>query len=459
VGEIALMNEGRTGSVKLLRRLNKYELAVEIRVMREGLNNNKWDYRNLPDHYKTFLGQPILIAYVGKKIGDGHNMRPVRLPDGGVEYTFMDGTAERIIGTISENETDLRLEEIDGNLWMIAKGRIFAFYAREAVEKIRVTGTMDVSAETEIYEAETGENGVEIFTNWAGLGVTILGDDVPPAIPGARIKAMSVSDDLRDMNLRVASLLREADESPRSKTTDKGVKRTMNKRELAQIQKRFPGYTVLNASDDGMRVCLTSNETGMPCGYVYKDQEDMAHVFPERVAPMRVNAVFVFDSENQCEVDMEAITDGLNARLIAANEANETKDERIKELEEKVTAMEAQEQARRKSDAKKAVMSRLDVLNKNRDERCAYSKALAEEVCAKCESGCFNECMNEKGEWCGDAEAVKQLEALCARAQEQMDEETADKKRRVMSWNSINLREDGKPENNLDSLMDWVSKP
>ena len=121
--------------------------------------------------------------------------------------------------------------------------------------------------------------------------------------------------------------------------------------------------------------------------------------------------------------------------------------------------MEAQEQARRKSDAKKAVMSRLDVLNKNRDERYAYSKALAEEVCAKCESGCFNECMNEKGEWCGDAEAVKQLEALCARAQEQMDEETADKKRRVMSWNSINLREDGKPENNLDSLMDWVSKP
>ena len=101
--ENTLKSEGRTGSVRLLRRLNKYEFAVEIRVMREGLNNNKWDYRNIREHYLTFLGQPILIAYVGKKVGDGHNLRTVRMPDGSVEYTFMDGTAERIIGTLSEN--------------------------------------------------------------------------------------------------------------------------------------------------------------------------------------------------------------------------------------------------------------------------------------------------------------------------------------------------------------------
>ena len=454
-----MMTEGRTGSVRLLRALNKYEFSVEIRVMREGLNNNKWDYRNLPDHYKSFLGQPILIAYVGKKIGDGHNMRPVRLPDGGVEYTFMDGTAERIIGTISEDENDIRLEEIDGNLWMTAKGRIFAFYAREAVEKIRVTGTMDVSAETEIYDAETGENGVEIFTNWAGLGVTILGDDVPPAIPGARIKAMSVRDDLRDMNLRVASMLREEDESPRRKTVEKGVSKRMTKRELALLQEKFPGYTVLDASPDGMKVCLLSNETGSPAGYTFTGEADKSGVVQERIEPAVATLNYQIGGE-EIPVDLEQITDGLAEKLVSANSAIESKDKRIAELEATVTAMQTQEMARRKKDAKKAVMNRLDALNKNRDERCAYSQQLAEEVCAKCESGCFNECMNEQGEWCGDAMAVMQLEALCAQEQAKMDEETASNaKRRAMSWREVQMDGHQGDDSSLDSLMDWVSKP
>ena len=44
---VDLKADGRTGEIRFLRKLNKYEFAVEIRVMREGLNNNKWDYRNL----------------------------------------------------------------------------------------------------------------------------------------------------------------------------------------------------------------------------------------------------------------------------------------------------------------------------------------------------------------------------------------------------------------------------
>lgn len=451
-----LKSEGRTGSVKLLRRLNKYEFAVEIRVMREGLNNNKWDYRNLDKHYKTFLGQPILIAYVGNKIGDGHNMRQVRLPDGGVEYTFVDGTAERIIGTISENESDLRLEEINGNLWMIAKGRIFAFYAREAVEKIRVTGTMDVSAETEIYHAEPGENGVEIYDDWTGLGVTILGDDVPPAIPGARIKAMSVTDDVRDMHLRVASLLRAEDESPRDKKTDKGVKGKMTKREQARLSKKFDGYTVLNASQDGMKVCLLSNEACALYGYEFTGEADKGGIVPDRIVPA-VATLSCRVGETEIPVDLEQITDGISAKLISANADNEAKEKRIADLEAEVERLHKAEISRRVNDAKKAVMNRLDALNRGRNERCAYSKALADEVCAKCESGCFNECVNEKGEWCGDELAVMQLEALCAREQEKQDNADAEKRKKAVSWNAMNIHQDDKTENGLSELMAWVN--
>lgn len=454
--ENMLKSEGRTGSVKLLRRLNKYEFAVEIRVMREGLNNNKWDYRNLDKHYKTFLGQPILIAYVGTKIGDGHNMRQVRLPDGGVEYTFVDGTAERIIGTISENESDLRLEEINGNLWMIAKGRIFAFYAREAVEKIRVTGTMDVSAETEIYHAETGENGVEIYDDWAGIGVTILGDDVPPAIPGARIKAMSVTDDVRDMNLRVASLLQAEDESPRDKKTDKGVNGKMTKREQARLQKKFEGYTVLNASKDGMKVCLLSSETGALYGYEFMGDADKGGIVQDRIVPAVATLTCRVGDEDM-QIELDQITDGIAAKLITANADNEAKDKRIAELEAEVERQHKAELTRRVNDAKKAVMNRLDALNKGRNERCAYSKALAEEVCAKCETGCFNECVNEKGEWCGDELAVMQLEALCAREQEKQDNADAEKRKKAVSWNAMNIHQDDKQENGISDLMAWVN--
>lgn len=452
--ENGLKKDGRTGSVRVLERLNKYEFAVEIRVMREGLNNNKWDYRNLKEHYRTFLGQPILIAYVGRKVGDGHNMRPVRMPDGSVEYTFMDGTAERIVGTLSQDEKDIRLEESGGNLWMIAKGRIFAFYARETVEKIRATGAMDVSAETEIFNAETGENGVEIFTNWAGLGVTILGDDVPPAIPGARIKAMSVSDDLRDMRLRVASLLREEDESPRN-DNEKGVKANMNKRKIALLQKMFHGYTVLGGSDDGMKVCLLSNETMTPAGYIFTDEADKGGVVNERICNMSASAVFKF-GEEEVSLDLEQITEGLTSKLISANSDIQAKDQKIADLEARVKAMEEQETKRRISDAKKAVLNRLDVLNRDRDQRCLYSEKLAEEVCARCESGCFNECM-EDGEWCGDKMAVMELEAACAREQEKMDKANAEKAKKSVSWNAIKTGPE-QDENDVEALLDWVTK-
>lgn len=454
MAENALKNEGRTGSVKLLRQLNQYEFAVEIDIMREGLNNNKWDYRNLNEHYLSFLGQPILIAYVGNKIGDGHNMRVVRMPDGGKEYTFMDGTAERIIGVLSDNEADFRIEERNGEKWVIAKGRIFSFYAREAVRKIIDTGSMDVSAETEIFKGDTLDNGVEIFTDWAGLGVTILGDDVPPAIPGARIKAMSVQEDVEGMRLCAASLLREAP----NVTKQKGVKSSMNNREIALLQQKISGYTVLGASDDGNFVCLLSEETGLPAGYRFADEADKSAIVPERITNVRANAEFRFDEENTVELNLGQVTDNLFSQVIAANSAIKAKDEKIAALEAQVKDMEAKEMARRITDAKKAVLSRLDVLNKDREARCAYGKELAEQVCAKIETGCFNEVCNEKGEWCGDEAAVMQLEALCAREQEKMDKATADKARKAMSWNAYAAEGNKPSENDPDELMAWVTK-
>ena len=158
------------------------------------------------------------------------------------------------------------------------------------------------------------------------------------------------------------------------------------------------------------------------------------------------------------DVDVAQITEALSAKLISANASIEEKDQKIADLEAKVKDMEAKELARRVLDAKKAVMNRLDVLNKDREERCAYSKALADEVCAKCESGCFNVCVNEKGEWNGDEIAVMQLEALCAREQEKMDKAAAEKARKMMSWNAHVQGDPIEDSNDVKNLMQWVNQ-
>ena len=63
------------GELRVLQKISNHEFEVELWIMRDAENQNKWNYQNLENHYLTFVGRPILIAYVNGKIGDGHNAR------------------------------------------------------------------------------------------------------------------------------------------------------------------------------------------------------------------------------------------------------------------------------------------------------------------------------------------------------------------------------------------------
>ena len=248
--------QGVCGTLKVLQRLNEYEFGVELWVLREGVNRNRWNYQNLRQHYLTFLGQPLLVAYVGNQVGDGHNMAKRWDPKTGKEYySFTDATAERIVGTLSEDEKDFTLVERDGHMWLRAKGRLFAFYAPELVAKIVEEGTMDVSAETEVTESHE-EGDVDVFTEWKGLGVTILGDRVNPAIPGADIARLAaMQEEFKTLKLRAAAL-HTAAENGSATPNKKGLRKTMNKRMMEQMQAKFPNHKVLSMSEDGLNVAL-----------------------------------------------------------------------------------------------------------------------------------------------------------------------------------------------------------
>lgn len=328
------MGEERTafcGEIRVLQRLSQYEFGVELWVMREGLNRNDWDYRNIDKHYLSFVGRPILIAYVDPEHpGDGHNMRERIDPKTGeAYYSFTDGTAERIVGTLSDDEKDFTLVERDGHTWLRAKGKLFAFYAKELVDYIVKQGAMEVSAETEVEESADEPN---VFYNWVGLGVTILGKDVAPAIPGARIAAMTaLKQEFNQVKLRAASY-RKAEkektaENQAKKTKKQGVKR-MNRQALARLAPLFEGYRIVGLSEDGLRVALMDSKGG---AYEYTFlAEDNGAVVPTRIKDVAICA-FIGEGDNAVAVDCDAIYE------IGFNTASE-ESVGVRELTEKLNA-------------------------------------------------------------------------------------------------------------------------
>lgn len=445
------------GVLKVLERLNPYEFRVEVDIMREGVNRNRWDYRNLAQYYKTFIGQPILIAYVGNKIGDGHNMREEIDADGGRVYTFIDGTAERIIGVLSNEEKDFRLEERDGNLWVVAKGKIFTFYAREAVEKIIAAGAMDVSAETDVFEEEEGPDGIEIFTEWAGLGVTILGDDVPPAIPGAHIKQLAqIREDVEGMQLRAASLIEQEQEEKKPTTKQKGVKTTMNKRELAQLQTKFEGYTVLSVSDDNRRVALLRNSDYAFCGYEFAEDNV---VVPERIHALHAVTTLSFGENADQNVDMDAAVavDSLAASVVRLNADIEAKDKRIQELEAQVTTMRENERVRRIEAAKSAVQNKFASMNAVRE--VPFDNELCNKIVELCGGGKYNECVDDEGRWNGDKVAISNLLAVCMEAQTEIDAKEAKKRSHIFNaWAGQLPGADDDHATGEEAVLAWLDR-
>ena len=110
--------------------------AVEIMALNSEINRNNWRYVNLEQHLSEFLDIPILTAYVmgGAVIGDGHNYNMKRDPNTREEYaSFTAADAERIVGWIPKDQSNVRLEVVDGVEWVIVKGNLWSWYAKAGV--------------------------------------------------------------------------------------------------------------------------------------------------------------------------------------------------------------------------------------------------------------------------------------------------------------------------------------
>lgn len=436
-----------TGKLKVLSKEDEFLYKVEVWLLNSEVNRNGWQYLNLDEHRALFADTPILVAYTGGKVGDGHNFRMKRDENGEEYASFTDANAERIVGWF-KNDSDIRIEEKDNVRWIVGDGTIWSYYARELADMLTEQGAegMDVSIET-LVENIRVENGVEIFDKYQILGTTILGKGVNPAVAGAHIRALSLEDDLKDFKLRVASYMETAHE------TKKGTSKRMafNKVQLEALGEKFDGYRIVGCSEDGKNIALLSKTDNCFYGYTFGDETD--EVITDNIKPVALNAEADFGEDVKVALDaIGAYVDEIKSLTAKANDA----EARADKAEAKVAELTDKETKRRN----KAVVAAIKELVKayNADAEEPIDDKECADIVDAAEKGEFSDCDNAEGEFCGEEKACALVKAKI------FDHEAAIRAKKSAAAATVHSWLDGLRKNNtensetVESLLSRITK-
>ena len=358
------------GELRVLEQTSDFLFPIEIWAYNDKLTRNGWRFENLEEHRELWAGIPVLCAYVngGKTVGDGHNQSTKRDRDGNAYQSFTAADAERIVGATSDDAEDIRIEAEDDNKWLVAKATLYRWYAKELTDKIIADavqgGVMSVSIEALVTESHM-DGDVEVETGYTPLGITILGDGVAPAVPGAHVAMLTeMESEFKELKLRAASYV-EAEKPQNNHPKEKGMKHRMrfSKQQVRELQAKFGDYTVLAAeqNENGVIVCLMS-KAGKTA--IYKMENADEAVVLDRVEA--INAQTHFCAEDCDDVlvdacDMVELMGNENAALEASlNSANTA----LEQANATIEQMVATENARRLSAARDKAAIRLESLMK-----------------------------------------------------------------------------------------------
>ena len=480
-----------TGEIRNLQKRNEFISEIEVWLLNDKPNRNGWQYTDMSGNKDQFAGTPLLIAYVnnGRTIGDGHNFEMQYDAQGNESPSFVAPTAERIIGMLSEDKNDIRVEQmVDGTEWIVGKGFIWKWYAKEAVEKIerdsKLGKPMSISIETLVTDYHTNEEGIEVEDKYLVLGTTILGDGVTPAVEGAHIVALSaLASEFEGLRIRAASYMgneeepdepddeEESEEEVEPEETDDDVAeetpienktqksnekgetnkvKAFSKKQIAELSNKFEGYTVLSAGQDeaGIHVCLMSAD-GATYVYNMETVEDM--VDTGKIHRCEAQAVFAGEGW-ELAVDACDLTDALSAEVIRANGELEVATANLAEAKSTIESMTTKELKRRVSAAKAKALSTLEEFNANREQKIEAS--ILTKINEAIENGDFSECENAEGEWCGEEEVCSQVLAACAVEVMKQDKATAMANNSSYVWDKFG----GKGRHQTGDVQDLLAR-
>lgn len=411
------------GEMRVLSEKDGLKQKVELWLLNEDVNRNDWQFLNIEEHKKLFAETPILVAYVGSQIGDGHNMTEWVDENGDYKASFMAATAERIVGYFRDEE-DIRIAEKDGKKWIVGTGYIWTWYAQELVAKLREQGRegMSVSIETLIDEAH--KNGrTEVYTKYRILGTTILGDDVVPAVAGASIRALSALgiDNIRTLTNKVVTQnLKQTENNPRK--MQKEQKTTMN---IKDLKGKFEGFNVLAVNGDKVAMLSAKGEA-----FVASVSKDEATGELVEGAKFAVNATVSFGDD--FEVALNSITEEAQSKMATLSADLAKKTEECETVTNALKKMQMQETARRKEAVKAAVLARLQEVKENsgicvENDFCA--DLTTEEKLAE-----YAEMEDKDGKFVGEEQARCDVDARCMKAIIDHNKAENKKKTAMLSW-------------------------
>lgn len=433
------------GDLRLLRRVDEHIFRVELWALWDGDTANGWRFANLEEHLAAWCGIPVLCAYVngGTTIGDGHNQTQKTDENGAPYQSFTGPTAERIVGATQETPDGIRVVETDGHKWLVCRAHLWAWYAAELVNKIRRLaeqgGKMSVSIEALAKESHM-EGEVEIITAYHPLGITILGDAVQPAVPGAHIAMMSAEEAnaFAGLKLRAAAFLAAAEEKTQTKTRRTRMASHLTRAQREKLRGQFPGRSLVGdqVDEDGrVTVCLLAGGRTEVCSLA----SPTATAHEEDIHEVPATVTFCLSDGGEIAVDADELLAQAAAEVSALEIRASAAETELASCKSEIERMKAQESARRIQAAREAALDTLRKFNANRQEKVPDD--CLTELLGAVDAGEYVACTGKDGMWDGDKRVVREVKALCADAQMKQDAEDGERLRKQARTWGAELRE------------------
>lgn len=406
-----------------------------LKLIKPGIANN-WDFteKAIREGYESFKGVPVLCAYKGMKIGDDHNFtKTLNSETLEFEFDYRAEDAERIVGYIPF-DADVRLEDIDGGLWVIADCVLFKFYNIQLVNDIIKRGFKDVSAEVNTIDGPV-TNGITRIDAIDALGVTILGDDVPPAVKGASIKALSA---------RFKEVLKSGElETKLNSKKRKKVKRMNKEDKIEKLRKALSGEyeIVLLSEDEGSALVVKDREPYVATIKIEDDGELNADVLSAD------KNVLITATENNRKVTHAFI---LKELLLAQSDENKEKAladcmKKCAEIEKENGKLKAAETLRRNKACAEAVKAKHKKDKDNYSEDVIPTDDEVKELAEKA----------EKGDYASEEDALNAYLVLRGKKMDSLDRNEK-QNTKTLSWQS-NKNMKGYDEKSLIDCLDNIN--
>jgi hypothetical protein len=299
-----------------------------------------------------------ILAFIKQSDGSdeadfgGHESEVVLSSDG-IKYRYLG----RPIGIIPADGCDYHYEMYDGKTYVAVTGYIWTDYANEALDILEKSGEKGQSMEIRVDDGDWDINDCFNITSYRYTGVTILGDNVTPAMTGAKVQLFSAdnktfSDEyftmVDELNLALKSYASQPEESEVSDMEDE-----------KELEKDFEAEGAEGAESTEVPVGEVADETNSVEGETPSADEVPVEEEFEEETPAEVPSE---ETPVEEQVDYSAQITTLNTELFNLRQSYETLEAEVIVLREyKRVSEEAKAKAEKEAEfaKKEAIFTEL----------------------------------------------------------------------------------------------------